>query len=248
VPACGFCGVVGQSKEHLWAGWLGKVILESRAQAGMKTFQAQIERGGKTISYPKKDLELKVSMPCEPCNSGWMSDLENDVKPFMTSMAFRGEKTILDEDRQAKLLRWLVKTAMVNEFTSPDAENKYFTEADRRAFKKLFAIPPNLWIWLARYDGALPLHSIQFRAPQAPDTSPVVYSLTFGSNFFVAQLYAYREQEFRRYAEATSGPRLQLFYPAPSGWISWPPENTIDDAELQVLDYRFTKVIGGKVA
>src|SRR5713226_3860976 len=120
---CGFCSAPDVSQEHLWAGWLGKVILESRAQGGMKRFQAQIERGGKAVAFPKHDLQLTVGMPCEACNNGWMSDLENAVKAFMTPMVFRGEKTILDEDRQRSLIRWIVKTAMVNEFTAPDAEH-----------------------------------------------------------------------------------------------------------------------------
>jgi hypothetical protein len=213
----------------------------------MKTFLAQIERGGKTVTFPKNDLELTVRMPCEPCNNGWMSDLETGVKPFMTDMTFRGEKTILDEDRQTKLVRWVVKTAMVDEYTAPDGEQKYFTEAERRAFKEQFAIPANLWIWLARYDGVLPLHSLQIRAPKLPDRAPTLYSLTFGSNFFVAQIFGYRDAEFRRIAEATKSPRLQQLYPALRGWTSWPPEKTIDDDELQVLDYRFANAIGGKI-
>jgi hypothetical protein len=35
-------------------------------------------------------------------------------------------------DRQHSLIRWLVKTAMVNEFTSQPDEQKYFTEAESR--------------------------------------------------------------------------------------------------------------------
>jgi hypothetical protein len=38
---------------------------------------------------------MTVGMPCEPCNNGWMSALENDVKHFMTPMVFRDDKTIL---------------------------------------------------------------------------------------------------------------------------------------------------------
>jgi hypothetical protein len=247
MPTCGFCGAEGQSKEHLWAGWLARAILESRAQSGMKTFEQQVERAGRVSSFPKKDLEHTVRMPCEPCNNGWMSDLENEVKLFLTDMAFRGQKTLLDEARQLSLVRWVVKTAMVNEFTGAVAEHKYFTESERRAFRERFAMPANLWIWLARYDGVLPLHSLQIRAPKGTHTPPTLYSLTFGSNFFVVQVFACREDRFGRIAEATQGPRLQQLYPSPGSWISWPPERTIDDDELQVLDYRFARVIGGTI-
>ena len=164
-----------------------------------------------------------------------------------SDMAFRGQKTLLDETRQGSLVRWAVKTAMVNEFTGAAAEQKYFTEAERLAFRDSYAIPANLWIWLARYDGVLPLHSLQIRAPKTADKRPTLYSLTFGSNFFVMQVFACREDRFCRVAEATQGSRLQQVYPSPSAWISWPPETTIDDAELQVLDYRFARVIGGTV-
>jgi len=62
MQTCGFCGAPEVSQEHLWAGWLGKVVLESRAEGGMKTFQAQIERQGTTVSFPKRDLELTVGI------------------------------------------------------------------------------------------------------------------------------------------------------------------------------------------
>lgn len=245
---CGFCGSAGVSKEHLWAGWLAATVLESRAPDGDKTFQAQIERGGETKTFPNRDLELTVKMPCEPCNNGWMSDLENDVRAFLSGMAFGGAKTILDRARQRSLVRWLVKTAMVAEFTSPSTEQKYFTEVERREFKGLLAIPENLWIWLGRYDGVRPLHSLQLRGPRSADSPPVLYSLTFGANCFVGQVFACRDPKWFRLAAATQGPRLLLLYPNQDDWISWPPANTIDDDELDVLDSRFAAAIGGKVS
>lgn len=157
-----------------------------------------------------------------------------------------GERTLLTGEQQLALVRWIVKTSMVFEFTGSNPEQKYFTEAERRAFKENFAIPPHLWIWLARYDGGLPLHSIQFRGPKAPAT-PTAYSFTFGSNFFVAQVFAHRDPELARFPVATKGPRFPQIYPSPGASIFWPPENTIDDYELQELDLRFTKVIGGRV-
>jgi hypothetical protein len=35
---------------------------------------------------------MTVGMPCEPCNNGWMSALENEAKDFMTPMVFRGDE------------------------------------------------------------------------------------------------------------------------------------------------------------
>ena len=85
--ACGFCGNPDVSQEHVWADWLRKVTLASRAEGSAKRFCAEIERGGKTISFQKSDLEITVGMPCSRCNNGWMSGLENDVMvmAFMTT-------------------------------------------------------------------------------------------------------------------------------------------------------------------
>ena len=126
---CGFCNGPGVNQEHVWPYWLRKVILESRAAGGMKHFHAEIERGGETKKFKSPKLEMKVGMPCESCNHGWMSGLENQVKTFMTQMVYRGDKTLLDPERQTHLMRWILKTAMVYEFTSAAAERKYFSDA-----------------------------------------------------------------------------------------------------------------------
>ena len=162
---------------------------------GQKAFHAQIERGGSTSEFKNPSLEIKVGMPCKSCNGGWMSALENQVKPFVATMAYRGEQTLLDGDRQLALTRWIVKTAMVYEFTASPAEARYFSEFERAAFKESFAIPSNLWIWLGRYDGVRPLHAFQQRAPKSSLTPPSLYALTFTANFLAIQVFAFRSSE-----------------------------------------------------
>ena len=246
---CGFCNGPGVNQEHVWPDWLRKVILESRAAGGMKHFHAEIERGGETKKFKSPKLEMKVGMPFESCNHGWMSGLENQVKTFMTQMVYRGDKTLLDPERQTHLMRWILKTAMVYEFTSAAAQRKYFSDAERLAFKERFEIPQNLWIWVARYDGVRPRHSVQHRAPKSSDSPPRIYSLTLSANFLTVQVFAFRESEgdLGQVARATKPERLLQLFPASPDWMSWPPPITIDDEALDVLDTRFVKVLGGSV-
>src|SRR5260221_1851997 len=96
---CGFRGDPDVRQEHVWADWLRKVVLDSRAKGGSKIFRAEIERGGKTSSFRKNDLEITVGMPCSRCNNGWMSGLENEVMSFMTDMV-QGVNVLLDQDCQ----------------------------------------------------------------------------------------------------------------------------------------------------
>ena len=235
---CGFCGSSGVNREHLWPEWLADVIVTSR---GPRAFDAEIERGGETHRFRNPALEIKVRMPCKACNEGWMSRLENDVKPFMTGMVDEGETTILNEVRQRSLVRWIVKTAMVYEFAALPTVAKCFTADERRAFKDECALPSNLWIWLARYDGPHPAHGYQRRAPTSDTLPPRIYSLTFTANFLAMQVFAFRDSagDLARVARATTSRRLLQRYPPPDGAASslaWPPAVTIDDEGLIVLD------------
>lgn len=207
---CGFCGGPGVSKEHVWPDWLRKVILESRVTGGMKLFRAEIERGGKTNHFKSASLEIQVGMPCKSCNNRWMSALENDVQSFVTGMVSRGEKTLLDADRLRALVRWIVKIAMVYEFTAAATEPRYFSGAERLAFKERLELPLNLWIWAARYDGVRPIRAVQHRARTSGSGPPRVYSLTLSANFLAIQVFAFRgsEDDLGRVARATTAERL----------------------------------------
>jgi hypothetical protein len=231
------------TKEHLWSDWLRKAILESRAAGGQKHFRAEIERDGRTAQYSNPSLEQTVGMPCRQCNNGWMHALENEVKDFMTPMAFRGDKVLLNPERRLVLSRWAVKTAMVYEFTSGDKDTTYFTAAERLAFKQTFDFPENLWIWTGRYDGVRPMHAVLRRATNQP-AAPIIYSFTFSANFLVLQVFAFRLSagNLSSVATATKTERLLDLWPT-SGWQSWPPNTTIDDDTLAVLDDRFVNVL-----
>jgi len=245
MPSCGFCGDAGVTKEHLRPKWLIEVILSSRAMGGMKSFQMELERGGETSSFKNPTLQMTVGMPCGRCNGGWMSELESVVKPSMTDMVYQGEKTLLDEERKRSLIRWIVKFAMVNEFTGAPNEEKYFTEDERRAFKERFEIPSNLWIWLGRYDGPRPAHALQYRGKAGLGAVPQVYSLTATANFLVMQVFAYRDSadDLSRFPRATKSERLIQLYPLQDSLIVWPPPVTIDDDALVPLDNRFVDVL-----
>ena len=180
MPAvCGFCGSAGVTKEHIWPNWLRRLILESRAASGMRQFHAEIERDGTTQQYKNPTLEQRVGMPCSACNGGWMSELENEVKDFMTTMVYRGEMVLLTPERQIAVSRWAMKTAMVYEFTSAADERKYFSDGERLAFKERFELQENLWIWAGRYDGVRAMHAVQRRSPKG---TPRIYSLTLTAN------------------------------------------------------------------
>ena len=86
--ACGFCGGQDVSKEHLWPEWILKIVRQTRG-GERKRFTVEHERHGKTARFRSAKLETKVGMPCEMCNKGWMSELENSVRPFPQVVSLR---------------------------------------------------------------------------------------------------------------------------------------------------------------
>lgn len=110
---CGSCSAAGVTKEHVWADWLRKLILQARSQPCGKTFHAEIETGSAMKQFKSKTLEVTVGMPCSSWNNGWMSVLENEVRLFMPGMIRCGDTTLLTREQQVSLAHWAIKTAMV---------------------------------------------------------------------------------------------------------------------------------------
>jgi hypothetical protein len=91
----------------------------------------------------------KFRVPCEPCNTGWMHDLEEAVKTDVSEMVW-GRPRLLTSRTQRFLATWLVKTACVLQYVDIEpGENvpraHYAQLYERRAY------PPD-WcqVWLGR--------------------------------------------------------------------------------------------------
>src|SRR4051812_20705575 len=110
---CMFCGQNKRSREHVWPRWLSKAL-----PSGVPTdFQSMsYDRANNLIGtrpfQVRHDIEEKVRVPCEQCNNGWMSVLENEVKPVLTPM-MRNEPVNLDRHDMDVLATWAVKTAFM---------------------------------------------------------------------------------------------------------------------------------------
>jgi hypothetical protein len=241
---CGFCGVGAMTMEHLWPDWVRETTLESRG--GRKGYSAELERDGRVVRYTNPALEQKVGMPCEQCNNTWMSKLENEVKAFMMPMVFSGDRVALTLQNKRAFSRWALKTAMVYEFTSPRGHGKYFSSEERQSFRRSFQIPENVWIWTGRYDGARPMHAVMHRTPPGAEPS-IIQSLTLCANFVAFQVFSYRPAagDLSQLAKATKTERLLPLWPM-ADWTLWPPQTTIDDDALAVLDDRFVNVLKKK--
>ena len=62
--------------------------------------------------WQSRSFNLTLRDVCVPCNTRWMSQLENTAKPILQRMV-RAKRVVLDERSQRIVARWAGKTAMV---------------------------------------------------------------------------------------------------------------------------------------
>ena len=82
-----------------------------------------------------------------------MSALEQAVQPILSPMITDGLHTVLDQERQALISTWVMKTTM--SFEHQSTRPLYYTAAERLELMARSAIPEGVCIWAGRYVGSL---------------------------------------------------------------------------------------------
>lgn len=109
--SCVFCGGRPVEREHLIPEWVGKCFPHRGPYPHTK--RAADEQGEQSKLYSAGVFRAKARIVCQPCNGGWMSDLENAVRPLLRWMMLTGQSCALGADDQRVLARWSLKTLMV---------------------------------------------------------------------------------------------------------------------------------------
>lgn len=126
--------------EHLWPDWLkdSKTIdhtpvNHTHSQSFFNTVPVGPQAAMIVPDFDEKRrggavTNRKEPVVCGPCNTQWMSRLENKTKPILLPM-IDDESQELDEDDQRTIARWADKLMMVFETTSP--KTAVTTQQDR---------------------------------------------------------------------------------------------------------------------
>lgn len=193
--SCIFCGGGSLSREHVWPRWAAELLPDAPGalltlyekpvtQPGPPTKEKERNRQGSLKSH-------RVRAVCRSCNSGWMSRLEESVRPVLTPLIVGAEASLSASDQEL-LFRWLTLKVMVAEHDSP--ELAAITQAERRAFYEVGIGPPHLRVWLFSC-GAPPWNCAYYRhsatmwrlsAPPPPAHAKNLAFVTFGSGDLLA--------------------------------------------------------------
>ncbi|MHB1894274.1 MAG: hypothetical protein ACYCTZ_12410 [Candidatus Dormibacteria bacterium] len=77
---------------------------------------------GELRTYESDQHDQVVPCVCQPCNGGWMSNLETRSAPILTKIAL-GRSERLPDRAHLLVALWVVKTMMVKQFQHPQPES-----------------------------------------------------------------------------------------------------------------------------
>lgn len=137
---CIFCGNTPLTGEHIFANWMRQYLDPSATRTNHSVFKYRahsdgtnelVEVGPGVADRAGDHRSRKLHIVCGPCNNGWMSRMQEEVKPILVPM-LQGNWSRLSNDDQEKLGAWATMTAYVWEAAEPSLVTS--TANERRRF------------------------------------------------------------------------------------------------------------------
>ena len=151
---CIFCGHDGKlTSEHIWGDWVTKYV--PRTMNKHHFANTLIPRPGEPqppiVRLRAGDpLSSQVPVVCGPCNSGWMSQIQNQAKPFLIPL-FEGKDCALGPEARTAVSAWIAMATMTSEHVSRDTKQIAISQAERDWLMEK-RTPPSGWrIWIRRH-------------------------------------------------------------------------------------------------
>ena len=192
---------------------------------GEITFQKVTLDGSVLNRWKAPELNLKANVVCEPCNNGWMSDIEAQyAAPAMSDLILGKRVGEITAKRVRGIALFAFKTAVVTNHMLPESE-EFFETAQRYAFRESHRIPPNVVMWFfgceANIAGALRNHNVRFSGKH--DAALALNVCTFSIGQFGFQVVSAKTNTAPEVQSLPTPPGLTIFFhPALSDRVSWP--------------------------
>ncbi|MFC4609715.1 hypothetical protein ACFO9E_18120 [Streptomyces maoxianensis] len=128
---CVFCGGTPLTKEHVLPRWL-KVALDPTVD---RVRYIRLSRDG-VQHHDAPPLNDQVKVVCSECNSGWMNQLEENVRKVLPDL-IRGKRCTLDTEAQRALASWSLKTMLMFQHTHRREVRAAIPSSDFSTFHQL---------------------------------------------------------------------------------------------------------------
>lgn len=147
---CIFCGGERMSKQHVLPNWLGEYFPKKQNDVKVQRL-VYIEKQQESMKVQpvirKKQGHLgtlKIRNVCQNCNNGWMSKLEESVKPIVENL-IKGQVVGLSKKDQDALTRWVILVNIMIEYT--DEKTMAIPSEDRKILME-GGIPNGWVVWI----------------------------------------------------------------------------------------------------
>lgn len=194
---CIFCDAPSVSKEHFWPEWLSPYLpKQDRPSRIGQFFQAERKEPVRIVRQserPGHTHDRTIRAVCADCNNGWMSGLEERVKPAILGV-LQGQTSILTPVTSHAVALWVAVKSVVAEHSTDDA---ILTPFDDRLALRHGEIPDWLRIFVSlhscktqaafyRHSTTLAFSPIGPEPPLPPGTARNVSTTSFlvGTLFF----------------------------------------------------------------
>ncbi len=153
---CAFCGptVEPMSPEDLFPSWLSRLL----QGLGARNFRISTKprSGAARLGGPAQRINVRLPVVCTPCNTQWMSQIENQVKPLLTQLILKpDEPKIFTDEQCTALIIWTTIKSIILDHADVAATGAapFFTQAQRTKLRDDW-LPPNrveMWVGRAKY-------------------------------------------------------------------------------------------------
>ena len=156
MTSCAFCGTTDpMSDEDIWPVWLSTHF---KRAFNAKLFQHHITsaRAGQSQREISQRVNMRAPVVCKPCNTKWMSQLENITKSVLVPLIDSPQKhRSLSRVDLLALANWMsVKSVAMNHLALRDNLSRqrlpFFTPQQRATLMARCLPPTRTTIWLGR--------------------------------------------------------------------------------------------------
>jgi hypothetical protein len=243
---CIFCARRADSDEDVIPKWIPRLL---RKQEGERVPMRTSRFGHKPHEQLAGESIQKVGSVCDQCNNGWMSRLEEKVKPILKPMML-GNAVTLTAQQQERITTWMTKCAMMYE--SMATGEVFFNGLDRHHFWKTGSPLDSTAVWLGQYTGGIRIIA-NYRLlsrQQNPGGSVKILVLTLVLGKLALQLTTARgthvipKIELPTMDLENTQDLLVQVWPMNLLGVKWPPLCSFDD-EIKRIKYLVVR-FGGK--
>jgi hypothetical protein len=182
---CAFCpSTATLTGEHLWSDWINDIL-----PADKFIFTRRHVIGGESKTWERSSLNEKTRVACGICNSGRMSEIDNEAKRILRHLIIDLSPREISLGQLISIAAFGFKSAVVADRMMGTGD-PMFTTAERYAFRERLRIPFGVFMWIGTLDSYN--HGSFKNRHLTPNTRGPndfgLYAFTYGAGHFVMQL------------------------------------------------------------